>query len=120
MADNKRPQSNSSQTGSSQAGSSQAAPRLMERRWAVLGGMVLSAMVVVLFVSNVLRVGKLTEEMERMKKEHQRLVHQNELLRGEIIRLQSPERITTVAKTRLGLVPASSAPVRIASAPKKP
>ena len=92
----------------------------MERRWAVLGGMVLSALVVVIFVSNVLRVGKLTVEMETMKKEYQHIVHQNELLRGEIIRLQSPERITTVAKTHLGLVPASSAPVRIAPASPKP
>lgn len=92
----------------------------MERRWAVLGGLVGSAVVVVLFVSNVLRVGKLTEEMERMKQEHQRLVHQNELLRGEIIRLQSPERITAVAKSRLGLVQASSAPVHISPAQKKP
>lgn len=110
MADEKRPQQQPTQ----------ASPRLMERRWAVLGGLAGSALVIVIFVSNVLRVGKLTEEMERMKKEYQRLVHQNELLRGEIIRLQSPERITTVAKTRLGLVPSSSAPVRIAPAPQKP
>lgn len=110
MTDDKRPQQQPAQ----------ASPHLMERRWAVLGGLAGSALVIVMFVSNVLRVGKLTEEMDRMKKEHQRLVHQNELLRGEIIRLQSPERITTVAKTRLGLVPSSSAPVRIAPAPQKP
>lgn len=90
----------------------------MERRWAVLGGLALSAMVIVLFVNNVLRVGKLTVEMETMKKEHQRIVHQNEVLRAEIIRLQSPERITTVAKSRLGMIPASSAPTRIPPAPE--
>ncbi len=107
-------------TPSSSRTASQAAPRMMERRWAVLGGLVLSALVVVLFVNNVLRVGKLTIEMETMKKEQQRLVHQNELLRGEIIRLQSPERITAVAKSRLGLVPASSAPTRLSNEQPKP
>jgi cell division protein FtsB len=88
---------------------------LLPRRWLILGVLAASAIFVVVFVNNVLRVGKITEELDVMKKEHQRLSHQNELYRAEIIRLQSPERITTVAKVRLGLIPATTAPERIAT-----
>jgi cell division protein FtsL len=88
---------------------------LLPRRWLILGILAASAVFVVVFVNNVLRVGKITEELDTMKKEYQHLSHQNELYRSEIIRLQSPERITAVAKARLGLVPATAAPVRIAT-----
>jgi cell division protein FtsL len=80
------------------------------KRWAILGMIVLSASTVVIFVNNVLRVGKLTEEIEHLKKEQDKLLHQNELYRAEIIRLQAPERITKIAHSRLSMVPASSAP----------
>lgn len=88
---------------------------LFPRRWLVLGVLAGSAVCIVVFVNNVLRVGKMTEELDMMKKEYQRLSHQNELYRAEIIRLQSPERITAVAKARLGLIPATTAPERIAT-----
>lgn len=88
---------------------------LLPRRWLILGVLVASAVFVVVFVNNVLRVGKITEELDLMKKEHQRLSHQNELYRAEIIRLQSPERITAVAKARLGLIPSTAAPERIST-----
>ncbi|MCS6808085.1 MAG: septum formation initiator family protein [Bacteroidota bacterium] len=90
--------------------------RLIERRWAILAWLAFAALTVVLFVNNAIRVGKLAVEIELLKREHQQLVHQNEVLRSTIIRLESPERITVVAQTRLGMVSASSAPVRIPAA----
>jgi cell division protein FtsL len=88
---------------------------LLPRRWLILGVLAASAVFVVIFVNNVLRVGKITEELDTMKKEYLHLSHQNEIYRSEIIRLQSPERITAVAKARLGLVPTTTAPERIAT-----
>jgi cell division protein FtsB len=88
-------------------------PTFRERRWLILGILAASALFVVVFVNNTLRVSKLTEDMERLKKEEQHIIRQNELYRAEIIRLQSPKRITTLAKSRLGLVPAARAPERI-------
>ncbi|TAE23795.1 MAG: hypothetical protein EAZ92_14200 [Candidatus Kapaibacterium sp.] len=87
--------------------------KLLPRRWLAFGILTASAVFIVVFVNNVLRVGKMTEDIDKMKKEHQRLTHQNELYRAEIIRLQSPERITTVAKAHLNLIPATTAPERI-------
>jgi cell division protein FtsL len=98
-----------------QRGQTNVERSLLPRRWLILGILAASAIFVVVFVNNVLRVGKITEELDKMKKEYQHLSHQNELYRAEIIRLQSPERITTVAKARLGLIPATAAPERIAT-----
>jgi cell division protein FtsL len=84
--------------------------RFWLRRWLILGVLAASAASVVFFVNNVLRVGKLTEDIARLNKERERLVQQNELVRTDIIRLQSPERITTIARKKLGMVSASSAP----------
>jgi cell division protein FtsB len=89
---------------------------LMSRRWTALGIVAAAAFGIAMFVGNALRVGKLTEEIERQKQERQRIVHQNEILRREIIRLESPERIGAVAKSRLGLVQAAAAPIRIPQA----
>ncbi len=94
-------------------GQTSVGQRLLPRRWLIFGILAASAVFIVVFVNNVLRVGKITEDIDKMKKEHQRLTHQNELYRSEIIRLQSPERITSVAKARLGLIPATAAPERI-------
>ncbi len=88
------------------------------RRWLIFGGLAAAALCVVLFVANVLRVSKLTEDIERLKKDHERLTHQNELFRSEIIRLQAPERITRIARSKIGMVSASSAPKTI-TAPEK-
>jgi cell division protein FtsB len=121
-----RPASRDAHQSSSQASSSQAqrgrrprisaAQLLLLRRWLVLSGLAVGALCVVFFVNNVLHVGKLTEEIERLKKEQDRLLQQNELFRAEIIRLQAPDRITKIARTKLNMVSASSAPQRIRAA----
>jgi cell division protein FtsL len=91
--------------------------RFWLKRWLILGVLAASAASVVFFVNNVLRVGKLTEDIARLHKERERLVQQNELVRTEIIRLQSPERITTLARKKLGMVSASAAPHKIPAMP---
>lgn len=88
---------------------------LLLRRWLVLAGLAVSALCVVFFVNNVLHVGKLTDEIEGLKKEQEKLLQQNELVRREIIRLQAPDRITKIARTKLNMVSASTAPRRIVS-----
>jgi cell division protein FtsL len=107
--------------------SEQAAPKraprlstsqiLLLKRWLIFGSIALAAVCVVVFVNNVLRVGKLTEDIERSKKEEEKLLQQNELFRAEIIRLQAPERITKIARTRLGMVSADQAPKTLAGQP---
>lgn len=87
-----------------------ASQQLWLKRWIVLATIALSALCIVFFVNNVLHVGKLTEEIEQLKKEQDKLLHQNEIYRAEIIRLQSPDRITKIARLKLNMVAASSAP----------
>lgn len=88
------------------------------RRWLILGIITTSALCVVLFVANVLRVTKLSEEISRLKKEQEKLLHQNEIYRSEIIRLQTPERITRIARTKLQMLPATQAPRTIPFPPE--
>jgi cell division protein FtsB len=106
------PQTSSNQSSVPSSSATKLQP-FRERRWLVLGIIAASALFVVVFVNNTLRVSKLTQDLERLKKDEQHIIRQNELYRAEIIRLQSPERITAVATSRLGLVPAVSAPERI-------
>jgi len=82
-------------------------------RWSIFGLLVVSALAVVLYVSNVVRVNTLMRNMQRYEKTRDSLVYANQSLQSEIMRLQSAERITTIARTKLGMIPNSQAPKRL-------
>lgn len=73
----------------------------------------ISAVSIILFVSNALTVNKLAVEIAALHKEHEKVLHRNEVLRASIIRLQAADRIADIARTKLGMVQAQGAPKRL-------
>lgn len=79
-------------------------------RWSIFLLLVMSSLIIILFVSNTLAINKLFEEVNVLKQEHRRLVQQNEVLQAKTVRLQSPERITEIAREKLGMTHPTTAP----------
>lgn len=72
---------------------------------------VFSAIATMLFVSNVVRVNALLKEVQTLERERDALVASNESLRIQVTRLESNERITTIARDKLGMTQPSQAPI---------
>ena len=79
-------------------------------RWSVFALIAGSAFLTIVYVSNVLKVRTLLEDIRTLEKRSAAISYKNEALRTEIVRLRSAERITRIASTRLGLVQPESAP----------
>jgi cell division protein FtsL len=79
-------------------------------RWSIFLLLAVSSLIIVLFVSNTLEVNRLFEDVNILRQEHRRLVQQNEVLQAKSVRLQSPERITEIAREKLGMIHPSTAP----------
>lgn len=99
--------------------SAQQTPRALAQtkrtlnRWGIFGLLALAALIVIVYVNNTLAINRLVAEIDQLKKERDRSVHMNEKLRSEIIRLQSAERITTIAREKLGMSTATVPPEKI-------
>ncbi len=87
--------------------------RRLLNRWSMLGLLIVSAGAIILFVSNALAVNSLVVEIASLRKEHDKLLHRNELLRADVIRLQSADRIADIAREKLGMVQAQGAPKQL-------
>lgn len=87
--------------------------RRLLNRWSIFGLLFVSSVVIVLFVSNALAVNKLLFELDSLQKEHEKILHQNELLRQQIVQLQAADRITDIAHTKLGMIQAPTAPKKL-------
>jgi cell division protein FtsL len=89
------------------------------RRWTrrtfspfnIILALIAVAVVSVLYISNVLAVGRLLGQINELEQTHQRLLNNQELLRAQINKLSSLERIGTVAQQQLGLRTPGQAPV---------
>jgi len=79
-------------------------------RWSVFALIAGSAFLTIVYVSNVLKVRTLLEDIRTLEKRSAAISYKNEALRTEIVRLRSAERITRIASTQLGLVQPESAP----------
>jgi len=66
---------------------------------------------IVLYISNTLAVNRLAQEVADLQREYDRLVSANQVLRAEVDRKSSLERIGTIAAERLGLVHATEHPI---------
>ena len=83
-------------------------------RWSTLAMLAAVAAAVLLFISNALTVGKLLEEVDDLRRHRDKLSQENEILRARAISLQEAERIMTIAKDKLDMKEATSAPKKIA------
>lgn len=87
--------------------------RRLLNRWSMFGLLAVSAGAIILFVSNALAVNRLVEEIATLQKEQEKLLQRNELLRADVIRLQSADRVADIAREKLGMVQAQGAPKQV-------
>jgi hypothetical protein len=73
-------------------------------RWKLFGLILLTATLMLLYVSNVLYVDSQLEEMQVMKKLFNSYRNGNELLITEIIKFESADRIIPLAEKELGMI----------------
>lgn len=74
---------------------------------------------IVLYISNIIAVDHLMMEINNLQKQHQRMVSEQEILKAEINRLSSLERINRKATEELGLMNPKEPPVWITVDPEK-
>lgn len=93
--------------------------RRILNRWSVFALLFVSAGFTILYVSNVISVGKLLERKQALEKSLDSVKTVNKTLETETYRLQSAERITRLAQERLHLMPPPKAPVVLEATPRK-
>jgi hypothetical protein len=79
-------------------------------RWKIFGIVILTAFATIIYVSNVLAVDKLLEELQILKKQKELKVNINEVLKSKVNQLQSAERIIPLACDKLGMIKPVQAP----------
>ncbi|MCU0330967.1 MAG: cell division protein FtsL [Candidatus Kapabacteria bacterium] len=92
--------------------------RRLLNRWSLFALVIVSAATTVLFVNNVIAVNVLLKETTDLERAVDSLKTVNQSLRSEIYRLQSAERITTIAVERLGMIPPPRAPIVVPDVPE--
>ncbi|MEE9186452.1 MAG: hypothetical protein V3U10_00280 [Bacteroidota bacterium] len=81
-------------------------PRQKKRKLStfnVIVSLFVLALAAVLYVSNIIAVSHLSTEINTLEKRYQIVVNSNELLRAELNRKSSLERISRIAEEELGL-----------------
>jgi hypothetical protein len=81
----------------------------------LLGGAVFS----VLYIGNILAVGRLVVQINRLQTKHQQILNEQELLKAQINRLSGLERIQQLAQDQLGLRNNRQLPVWIELHPER-
>jgi len=78
-----------------------------------------AAAVIVFYISNIIAVDHRMMEINTLQKQNQRLTSEQEILRAEINRLSSLERVNRIAAEELGLVNPKEPPVWMSVDPEK-
>jgi hypothetical protein len=73
-------------------------------RWTLFGLVFLGALLTIVYVDNVFRIDGYLVDMQKIKKEKEILVNENEMLNTKLNYLQSPERITSIAIEKFGMI----------------
>jgi cell division protein FtsL len=79
-------------------------------RWNVFGIIFVSALLMILYVGNVIAIDSILEEIQNLNKQRESIRNGNELLQTEIIKLESADRIIPLAEKELGMAKPSEAP----------
>jgi len=72
-----------------------------------------SAVLIVLYISNVIKVTQLLGEINRMETRHRRILMEQELLRAQVNRMSSLERVRKIGEEQLELKNPETPPVWI-------
>ena len=95
--------------GSSTAGSNESAsnasffPRRRSSTFNTMAALFLAAVAIVLYISNIIAVNRLAVEVNDLRQKYAAVMNGNEILRAEVNRRSSPERISKIALEQLGL-----------------
>ncbi|MGA9363802.1 MAG: septum formation initiator family protein [Bacteroidota bacterium] len=68
-----------------------------------MAALFLAAVVIVLYISNIIAVNRLAVEVSDLQQKYAAVMNGNEILRAEVNRRSSPERIGKIAVEQLGL-----------------
>lgn len=77
------------------------------------------AVVSVLYISNILAVGRLVVQIDQLQKQHQQMMNDQELLKAQINRLSTLDRVQQLAQDQLGLRSPKQIPMWIAVDPER-
>jgi cell division protein FtsB len=79
-------------------------------RWSVFGLLVLAAILIVIYINNVMRIEDLLFENQNLKKQYSELKYKNETLVAKVNALESPENIIPKATEKLKMLMPEEAP----------
>jgi len=82
-------------------------------KWNALIVLIVSSVLMILYVSNVIEVKSLLKETIDLKKQAEMVEDKNHLLLTKINELESPERITKIARDKFGMIKAEQTPINI-------
>jgi cell division protein FtsL len=82
-------------------------------KWNALLVLIISSVLMILYVSNVIEVKALLKETNDLKRQAEMIEDKNQLLLTKINELESPERITKIARDKFGMIKAEDTPINI-------
>jgi cell division protein FtsL len=68
-----------------------------------MAALFLAAVAIILYISNIIAVNRLAVEVNDLQQKYEAVMNSNEILRAEVNRRSSPERIGKIAVEQLGL-----------------
>ena len=84
-----------------------------KKRFRILGIILLTASLTILYISNLMYVNDLLNQVHQLNKEYDQIVNSNELIKARIVDLESPDRIIPYAEKNLRMINPNKAPKRI-------
>ncbi|MCX7737600.1 MAG: cell division protein FtsL [Candidatus Kapabacteria bacterium] len=87
--------------------------RSASKRMFVFLFIIISSILTIFYIDNVFKVNSLMKDIHTISKENQRIRDENTLLRMEINKLTSLERISKIAEEKLGMVRSEKTPIII-------
>lgn len=79
-------------------------------RFKVILLVIVSSILTLLYVDNTIKINALLEEISKNEKRNQEIKTENEILKSDIIKLQSAERIIHISEEKFGLKKTTKAP----------
>lgn len=96
-----------------------AAARRNVSPFSVVIALLITAVVSVVYISNIIAVGQLVTRIGELQNRHERLLNEQEMLRAQVNRMSSLERIRQMAETDLGLRNSAALPGWLTVSPER-
>lgn len=96
-----------------------AAVRRNVSPFSVVIALLITAVVSVMYISNIIAVGQLVTRIGELQSRHERLLNEQEMLRAQINRMSSLERIRQMAEADLGMRNSAALPGWLTVSPER-